>query len=336
MDEEGLDHGLHVRTWDFQEELANLSDQMMEESEYESLPTQNFKVHLVAGGFAGVMEHCVMYPVDFVKTRMQSLRPNPNANYNNIGHALRTITKKEGGRTIIRGVNIVALGAGPAHSVYFASYEIARKALGNVRSSSGNNNPFANAFAGALATLCHDAAMNPVDVIKQRVQVYGSPYRGVIDCAKTVWRTEGISAFYRSYTTQVTMNIPFQSIHFVMYEFMREHLNPLHNYDPKTHLIAGGTAGAFAAAVTTPLDVAKTLLNTQERSAVNAIINQGHKDRFVTGMLDAVRTIHKLRGFQGYFQGLQARVVYQAPSCAICWSAYEFLKFWFIPSVAGE
>ena len=40
---------------------------MMEESEYESLPTENFGVHMMAGAFAGIMEHCVMYPVDFVK-----------------------------------------------------------------------------------------------------------------------------------------------------------------------------------------------------------------------------------------------------------------------------
>ena len=75
---------------------------------------------------------------------MQSLRPNPNAMYQNVIHALKTITQKEGGRTVIRGVNIVIAGAGPAHGVYFASYEMIRKALGNVRSTSGQNKPAAN------------------------------------------------------------------------------------------------------------------------------------------------------------------------------------------------
>lgn len=62
MDEEGF-HGLDIGRWNFQE----LATQMMDESEYESLPTENFRVHLIAGGFAGVMEHCAMYPIDFVK-----------------------------------------------------------------------------------------------------------------------------------------------------------------------------------------------------------------------------------------------------------------------------
>lgn len=39
----------------------------MDEVDYESLPTDRLSVHLVAGGAAGVMEHCVMYPVDCVK-----------------------------------------------------------------------------------------------------------------------------------------------------------------------------------------------------------------------------------------------------------------------------
>ena len=39
----------------------------MGEAEYESLPTDNLWQHLLAGGMAGMMEHCFMYPVDCVK-----------------------------------------------------------------------------------------------------------------------------------------------------------------------------------------------------------------------------------------------------------------------------
>lgn len=41
-------------------------------------------------------------------------------------------------------------------------------------------------------------------------------------------------------------------------------LNRERKYNPVAHVISGGTAGALAAACTTPLDVMKTLLNTQE------------------------------------------------------------------------
>ena len=38
-----------------------------EDDEYESLPASTTGTHMMAGAIAGVMEHCVMYPVDSVK-----------------------------------------------------------------------------------------------------------------------------------------------------------------------------------------------------------------------------------------------------------------------------
>ena len=46
--------------------------------------------------------------------------------------------------------------------------------------------------------------------MKQRLQQCCSPYKSAWNCANTVYRTEGLGAFYRSYTTILTMNIPFQ------------------------------------------------------------------------------------------------------------------------------
>ena len=37
-----------------------------------------------------------------------------------------------------------------------------------------------------------------------------SPYTSCTNCVWTVFKTEGIGAFYRSYTTALVMNIPFQ------------------------------------------------------------------------------------------------------------------------------
>lgn len=41
-------------------------------------------------------------------------------------------------------------------------------------------------------------------------------------------------------------------------------MNRDRKYNPAVHVVAGGAAGAIASACTTPLDVVKTLLNTQE------------------------------------------------------------------------
>lgn len=77
-------------------------------------------------------------------------------------------------------------------------------------------------MSATSATLIHDAISNPTEVIKQRLQMYNSPYKSVMECAKKVFQQEGFSAFYRSYTTQLVMNLPYQAIHFTTYEFFQE------------------------------------------------------------------------------------------------------------------
>lgn len=89
------------------------------------------------------------------------------------------------------------------------------------------------------------------------MQISNSSYRSVMDCARHVHATEGLRAFYISYPTTLLMNIPLQAVQFSVYEILKSFLNPTGEYSPSTHIAAGGVAGGVAAALTTPLDVAK-------------------------------------------------------------------------------
>ncbi|KAM6954679.1 mitoferrin-1 [Aplochiton taeniatus] len=293
------------------------------DSDYESLPPHvSTATHMTAGAVAGILEHTVMYPVDSVKTRMQSLQPDPKAQYRGVYEALHRIVRTEGLLRPLRGLNITMLGAGPAHAIYFACYERFKRILSDVIQNGGNSH-IANGLAGSVATVLHDAVMNPAEVVKQRMQMYNSPYRGLWDCVRTIKRTEGLGAFYRSYSTQLTMNIPFQAVHFITYELMQEQLNPERQYHPGTHIVSGAVAGAVSAAITTPLDVCKTLLNTQENVALSSMQISGQ----LSGMVNTFRTVYRLGGMPAFFKGVQARVIYQMPSTAIAWSVYEFFKY---------
>lgn len=278
--------------------------------DYEQLPTNNIGTNMIAGALAGIMEHLLMYPIDSVKTRMQSLSPLRVGE--TIGSTLNKMITQEGIMRPLRGVGAVVLGAGPAHSLYFGIYEFSKEHLSRL-----NLNDNINYVVSAVsATLMHDAISNPTEVIKQRMQMYNSPYKSVINCAKAVYKQEGLSAFYRSYTTQLVMNLPYHAIHFSTYEFFQELLNKDRLYNPMVHVVAGGAAGAAAAAFTTPLDVCKTLLNTQEDGIGNT-----------KGLVAAVKKVYRLAGPKGFFKGLPARVLYQMPATAICWSTYEFFKY---------
>jgi solute carrier family 25 iron transporter 28/37 len=93
-------------------------------------------------------------------------------------------------------------------------------------------------------------------------------------------------------------------------------LNKERKYSPLVHVVAGGAAGAASSAITTPLDVCKTLLNTQEKGVGST-----------RGLFGAVRKVYQVAGISGFFKGIQARVLYQMPATAVCWSTYEFFKY---------
>ncbi|KAG0285181.1 Fe(2+) transporter [Dissophora globulifera] len=248
---------------------------------------------------------------------MQILHPTPQAMYSGVMNAVSKISTTEGVRTLWRGVNSVILGAGPAHALYFGAYEYAKEAFGG---NEAGHHPLAAGAAGACATISSDALMNPFDVIKQRMQVHGSVYKNVMDCARKVYAAEGMRAFYISYPTTLTMTIPFQSIQFATYEYLRKVFNPSGHYDPITHITAGGIAGAFAAAATTPLDVAKTLLQTRGESTDLRIRN-------CNGLAEAFKLIYQRQGMAGFAKGVQPRILSHMPSTAICWAVYEYGKW---------
>lgn len=287
-----------------------ISNTLIGEDPYESLPAgNNTGIHMLAGAAAGTFEHCFMYPADVIRTRMQLLVQPSQQNLSSTSKLFRQLYP---------GVSVVFVGAGPAHALYFAAYEYLKRQLMDIESV---NKVLAYAVAGCGATLLHDAVMNPVDVIKQRMQVSNSQFTRPRDCASHIFKNEGFKAFYRSYLTQLTMNLPYQSLHFITYECMQDILNKNRDFKPLAHIISGGVAGGLAAACTTPLDVCKTLLNTQEKQALKS----ANMDK-VTGLFNAARVVYRCRGPQGFFLGMPARILVSAPSTAIAWSVYEFFK----------
>lgn len=292
--------------------------------DYESLPP-NFSLlqNMTAGAFAGIAEHTVMYPIDAIKTRMQILNPSNTPAYSGVIRNTFQIARTEGFFSLWRGMSSVIVGAGPAHAVYFATYEAVKHAMGG--NQVGVHHPLAAATSGAAATIASDAFMNPFDVIKQRMQIQNSSkmYRSMVDCARYVYRTEGLGAFYISYPTTLSMTVPFTALQFLAYESISTTMNPDKSYDPVTHCLAGAVAGGFAAGLTTPMDVIKTMLQTRGTSIDPEVRN-------VNSFVGGCRLLYKRAGFMGFFKGVRPRIVTTMPSTAICWSAYEFSKAYFI------
>lgn len=297
--------------------------------DYESLgKNSTMAQNALAGALAGIGEHCIMYPIDSIRTRMQVLPTNELTK-----SIVKDASTKIQSRHLWRGVYSVVVGAGPAHAVHFATYEYCKEKLEDkltrhikipLTSVEISSQLIASGGAGAIATFSHDLMMTPFDVLKQRMQLSDSTYKSVRECARTVYSKEGLRAFYISFPTTLSMSIPFQTVQFATYEYCRSSLDPEGSYNPKVHMLSGAISGAVASSVTTPLDVIKTLLQT--RGSSKDIQIQKAK-----GFTDAARIIYERHGVHGFFRGFKPRVLTNMPSTAISWSVYEYFK-WFLAS----
>ncbi len=230
----------------------------------------SFVHHMVAGSFAGIAEHTVMFPVDTIKTFVQcqectltagclkqQSQSSSQAALSSLQAATRLV-QREGFLRLWRGVSTMLSACVPAHAAYFSALEAGKERFGvNGR----EHNVVGAAAAGALATVFHDSIMTPMDVIKQRLQL--GYYKGLVHCAASMARTEGVRAFYLSLPVTLFMNIPYGGVMVAANESIKRLLCPSGDYSLGTYLMAGSGAGAIAAAATTPLDLIKTRLQTQ-------------------------------------------------------------------------
>ncbi|XP_054880757.1 S-adenosylmethionine mitochondrial carrier protein isoform X2 [Poeciliopsis prolifica] len=98
----------------------------------------------------------------------------------------------------------------------------------------------------------------PTEVVKQRTQA--SPSSTTYSMLLATLREEGVRGLYRGYGSTVLREIPFSLVQFPLWEYLKtlwskRQGHTLHSWQSA---VCGAFAGAVAAFVTTPLDVAKT------------------------------------------------------------------------------
>ncbi|KAK7929041.1 hypothetical protein WMY93_005436 [Mugilogobius chulae] len=237
------------------------------EIDYEGLPQEAAtSTHMLAGAVAGIMEHCLMYPIDCVKTRMQSLHPEPGARYRNVMDALRQIVRTEGVWRPIRGVNVLAVGRG----LHTRSTSPATR-----KSSSDSATPFTPEPTATSPTELldvwhfdprrHHEPGRSGEAAHADVQL-PVPRRRALHLVAAAARGPRRLLPQLHHAAHHERPLPGAALHDL--RVAAGVAQPSQTLQPLSHVVSGAMAGAIAAAATTPLDVCKTLLNTQEAQAV--------------------------------------------------------------------
>ena len=119
----------------------------------------------------------------------------------------------------------------------------------------------------------------PSEVLKTRLQLQGryqNPYfdsgynyRGTVDAVRTIVRQEGAGALFHGYGATLFRDLPFSALQFMFWEQAQSWA---HEWKQSRDIglpldfLTGAGAGGLAGAMTCPLDVVKTRLQTQVRS----------------------------------------------------------------------
>mmetsp|Transcript_10096 Transcript_10096/g.30210 ORF Transcript_10096/g.30210 Transcript_10096/m.30210 type:complete len:330 (+) Transcript_10096:219-1208(+) len=309
--------------------------------EYDATRGVSFGAHLVAGSGAGLAEHLLVFPIDTIKTNAQCAgqcgkRQAPDYLCTRAARRLLAegLSTGAGAARLWRGVGAVSLACAPAHALYFGAFEV-------VRNADPKRSHATNALAGAIAAAGHDAVMTPADVVKQRLQL--GHYKGLRDAVRRIVRAGGLASLYRSLPTTLAMNVPYGCASVAANEALKESYAARRGKRPGVGalLACGGLAGAVASLLTTPLDVIKTRLQTQDlgrqldarpaavpgRRGLSSMAFSGTASEGVVyrGFADAAAATYRAEGLRGFYRGAAMRALAQAPSVAIVWTTYELL-----------
>lgn len=271
------------------------------------------------GSVAGCIGATVVYPIDFIKTRMQAQRSI--IKYKNSIDCLVKVIKSEGIRGLYSGLGFQLIGVAPEKAIKLTVNDYMRKKLVD---SNNKLSVLGEIISGASAGMCQIIFTNPIEIVKIRLQVK-SEYASNSDInAIKIIRTLGLSGLYKGIVACMMRDIPFSAIYFPTYAHLKENL---FQFDPndktkrnklKTSelLLAGGLAGMPAAFLTTPFDVVKTRLQIEPKAV---------ETRY-TGIFHAFKTILKEESFGSFFKGGGARVLRSSPQFGFTLAAYEIFK----------
>jgi len=250
----------------------------------------SFSVALCAGGCAGTSVDVVLFPIDTIKTRCQ---------------AAEGFFKAGGFSGIYRGLGAAALGSAPGAALFFSTYETVKPVA---RSTLGDRPVAVQGFAASCGEICACLIRVPTEVVKQNLQA--GNYNSLTEAASDINKRHGMAGFYRGYLTTVGREIPFALIQFPLWERMKKEIGRVQGREtsPWQGACCGSAAGAFAAAVTTPLDVAKTRQMLGQSSG---------------GMVTTLSEVYAKGGVSECFVGVAPRTFWIGLGGFVFFGAYE-------------
>lgn len=285
---------------------------------------------MLAGGFGGMVGDSLMHSLDTVKTRQQGA--SHISKYSNTIPAYLTILKEEGFRKgLYGGYSAAMLGSFPSAAIFFFTYESTKRICID---EYGFNETLTYLGGGFLGDFVSSIFYVPSEVLKTRLQLqgrYNNPhfnsgynYTSLFDAINKIIRQEGWQTLFFGYKATLVRDLPFSALQFAFYEEFRRWAFDLSNKNAEkdnlnvlSELVTGAAAGGLAGIITTPLDVIKTRMQTQNTSANTGQILTSNS------ILKSLNFVYKSQGLVGLFSGVGPRFVWTSIQSSVMLLLYQ-------------
>jgi solute carrier family 25 S-adenosylmethionine transporter 26 len=264
-----------------------------------------------AGGIAGTTVDLSLFPLDTLKTRLQS---GPNG-----------FIQAGGFRGIYRGIGSALVGSAPGAALFFITYDSIKRYLlpftqHYASKSKARDAALTHMLAASLGEIAACAVRVPTEVVKQRAQArqFNSSWASLRHILSSYGGTQLIRELYRGGGVTLLREVPFTIVQFPLWEALKaRHSTFFPSYSTSNSgtigafpsAIYGSVAGAIAAGITTPLDVLKTrLMLSRERVGAVAMLQ---------------RIVHE-SGPRALFAGLGPRMAWISIGGAIFLGSYQW------------
>jgi len=159
-------------------------------------------------------------------------------------------------------------------------------------------------------------------------QTWDEPrYLHTIDAARTIYRSEGIKAFYRGLLPSL-LGITHVAVQFPLYEQLKIWAQGSSDIPlpPRTLLLCSAIAKMTASIATYPHEVVRTRLQTQKRPLADDMSSDGMvKQHSRRGVVYTAKKIVIKEGWSGLYKGLSVNLIRTVPNSAVTMLTYELL-----------
>ena len=162
-------------------------------------PAGGIRLHqeMISGATAGFVQVAATNPMEIVKLRLQL-----QGEAGGVKKSAMAVIQELGPRGLYKGIAACWLRDVPFSIVFFPLFANLKKAF------DGNNSMLGLFCAGALAGSSAAGVVTPCDVVKTRLQVAGSTYKGVGDAFSRILREEGAAALFKGVQPRMLVQAP--------------------------------------------------------------------------------------------------------------------------------